>query len=50
MFLYRKVATRLAYGKALVKLGQANDRVIALDAEVKNSSFSIYFRVSISES
>lgn len=47
--LGQMVATRLAYGKALVKLGQANDRVIALDAEVKNSSFSIYFRDAFPE-
>lgn len=42
--LGQQVATRLAYGKALVKLGKNNDRVVALDAEVKNSTFSIYFR------
>lgn len=42
--LGQQVATRQAYGKALVKLGKNNDRVVALDAEVKNSTFSIYFR------
>lgn len=45
--LGQQVATRQAYGKALVKLGKNNDRVVALDAEVKNSTFSIYFRVRI---
>lgn len=39
-----KVATRLAYGTALTKLGKSNDRVIALDAEVKNSTFAIKFK------
>ncbi|XP_066285499.1 transketolase-like [Branchiostoma lanceolatum] len=35
-----KVATRAAYGTGLAKLGQANDRVVAFDADVKNSTFS----------
>lgn len=35
-----KVATRLAYGTALAKLAQNNDRVIALDGDTKNSTFS----------
>lgn len=39
-----KVATRAAYGTALVKLGEANNRVVALDAEVSNSTFSDKFR------
>ncbi len=39
-----KVATRLAYGTALVKLGQNCDRVVALDCDVKNSTFSDKFR------
>lgn len=34
------VATRLAYGNALQKLAAANDRVIALDGDTKNSTFS----------
>jgi hypothetical protein len=33
-----KVATRAAYGTALVKLN--SDRVVALDCDVKNSTFS----------
>ena len=41
-----KVATRAAYGTALVKIGANNNRVVALDAEVKNSTFSIKFKVS----
>ncbi|KAL1505480.1 hypothetical protein ABEB36_005043 [Hypothenemus hampei] len=34
------LATRQAYGTALVKLGQNNPRVIALDGDMKNSTFS----------
>ena len=35
-----KVATRFAYGTALVKLGKTNSRVIALDADTKNSTYA----------
>ena len=35
-----QVATRLAYGTALAKLAENNDRVIALDGDTKNSTFS----------
>jgi len=41
--LGEKVATRLAYGTALAKLGANNDRVIALDGDTKNSTFSDKF-------
>ncbi len=34
------VATREAYGKALVKLALQDERIIATDAETKNSTFS----------
>lgn len=34
------VATRLAYGTALEKLARTNKRVIALDGDTKNSTFS----------
>ena len=37
------VATREAYGIALAKLGEADSRVVALDADVKNSTFSDKF-------
>lgn len=37
------VATREAYGTALVKLGDADVRVVALDGDVKNSTFSEKF-------
>lgn len=37
------VATREAYGTAIARLGAADDRVVALDADVKNSTFSDKF-------
>ena len=41
--LGEQVATREAYGTALAKLGDADPRVVALDADVKNSTFSDKF-------
>jgi len=38
----RKLATRRAYGAALAALG-ADDRVVALDGDVKNSTFAEFF-------
>lgn len=38
-----EVATREAYGTALAKLGAADPRIVALDADVKNSTFSERF-------
>ena len=38
-----KVATREAYGAALAALGASDPRVVALDADVKNSTFSDKF-------
>ncbi len=38
-----QVATREAYGAAIAKLGEADGRVVALDADVKNSTFSDKF-------
>jgi transketolase len=43
------VATREAYGSALAKLGQADGRVVALDADVKNSTFSDKFEKVLPE-
>ena len=37
------VATREAYGTALAALGRADDRIVALDADVGNSTFSERF-------
>ncbi|XP_047547817.1 transketolase [Lutra lutra] len=39
-----KIATRKAYGQALAKLGRAHNRIIALDGDTKNSTFSDIFR------
>ena len=41
--LGEQVATREAYGAALAKLGDADVRIVALDADVKNSTFSEKF-------
>jgi len=38
-----KIATREAYGVAIAKLAAADPRVVALDADVKNSTFSDKF-------
>lgn len=35
-----KVATRRAYGNALEQLGQVNEAVVALDGDVKNSTYA----------
>ncbi len=39
-----KMATRRAYGIALRALGQSNDRVVVLDADVSNSTFADIFK------
>ncbi len=38
-----KIATRQAYGTALARLGHANPRVVALDGDTKNSTYSQVF-------
>lgn len=45
----KKLATRKAYGNALVKLGAANPRVVALDAEVSNSTYAQLFKAAFPE-
>lgn len=44
--LGESVATRLAYGTALAKIGANNSRVIALDGDTKNSTFSDKLKAS----
>ncbi|XP_036387583.1 transketolase-like protein 2 [Megalops cyprinoides] len=39
-----KMATRRAYGVALARLGQRSQRVVALDGDTKNSTFSDMFK------
>lgn len=41
--LGEKVATRVAYGTALAKLGAVDERVVALDGDTKNSTFAETF-------
>lgn len=38
------VATRVAYGNGLARLGRVNPRVVALDGDCKNSTYSETFR------
>ena len=38
--LGQQMATREAYGKALARLAEVNPRVVAVDADVKNSTFA----------
>lgn len=38
------MATRQAYGIALARLGQGSQRVVALDGDTKNSTFSELFK------
>lgn len=40
----QEVATRLAYGVAIAKLGKNNPRVIALDGDTKNSTYADKFK------
>lgn len=39
-----QIATRKAYGMALAKLGRYNERVVVLDGDTKNSTFSELFK------
>jgi transketolase len=38
-----KIATREAYGAAIARLGDGDDRIVSLDGDVKNSTFSEKF-------
>src|SRR5262249_26857207 len=42
--LGKEVATREAYGNALVRLGAVDPRIVVLDAEVKNSTYAEKFK------
>jgi transketolase len=39
----KKLATRRAYGVALAALGKADERIVALDGDVSNSTFAKFF-------
>ena len=43
------IPTRLAYGQALAELGQENQQVVVLDAEVKNSTYAELFQKQFPE-
>ncbi|GAB4235458.1 MAG: transketolase [Acidobacteriota bacterium] len=47
--LGQQVATREAYGTALAKLGKVNPRIVALDGDCKNSTFSQTFMKAFPE-
>ena len=44
--LGEQIATREAYGSALAKLGSVDPRIVALDGDVKNSTFSDKFEAA----
>jgi transketolase len=46
---YADVATREAYGDALVRLGAGDPSVVALDGDVKNSTYAERFRAAYPE-
>ena len=39
-----KKAIRVAYGEALVKLGETNDKVVVLDADLANATMTNGFK------
>jgi len=39
-----KIATREAYGRALVELGSVNDKVVVLDADLASATMTKYFK------
>lgn len=45
----KKIATRDAYGKALVALGQSNENIVVLDADLAKSTKTIDFAKAIPE-
>jgi transketolase len=47
--MYQLIPMRPAYGKALVALGAANPKVVALSADVSNSDFSFMFQEAYPE-
>lgn len=41
-----KIATREAYGKALVELGEQNEKVVVLDADLAGATMTKYFKAA----
>lgn len=44
-----KIATREAYGKALVELGKENEKVVVLDADLAGATMTKYFKAEFPE-
>ena len=44
-----KIATREAYGKALVELAAVNDKVVVLDADLAGATMTKYFKAACPE-
>ena len=44
-----KIATREAYGKALVELGAVNDKVVVLDADLAGATMTKHFKAAYPE-
>lgn len=44
-----KIATREAYGKALVELGHANDKIVVLDADLAGATMTKFFKAEFPE-
>ena len=44
-----KIATREAYGKALVELGAVNDKVVVLDADLASATMTKHFKAAYPE-
>lgn len=42
-----KIATREAYGKALVELGASNDKIVVLDADLAGATMTKFFKAAI---
>ena len=42
-----KIATREAYGKALVDLGEQNKKVVVLDADLAGATMTKYFKAAL---
>lgn len=46
MNLDKKVATRASYGEALAKIGEANEKIVVLDADLAEATKRVYLEKS----
>ena len=44
-----KIATREAYGKALVELGAVNEKIVVLDADLAGATMTKFFKAAYPE-